>query len=261
MKEAILSIDLGTMGVKVAVVNFEGVIEDFAYREYPIITEEEGQAEQDPTLWWNGIVNCAKELTDKHGELRKRVKAISLCGQMHTHVYLGSNFKPLGNAITWLDQRSSSIISKWNLEGITKELFEATWIAPTTTYTVPQICWTRENRKKIYEKTYKILIAKDYIKYLLTKKLVTDPSDASGTAVFDIRTNDWSEEAFKLVDIKTKLFPEIQPSTSVMGYLTKEAANILNIEQGIPVINGGSDHSVAEIGSGLLKEGRISCIL
>ncbi|MEA2066297.1 MAG: xylulokinase [Thermotogota bacterium] len=261
MKDAVLSIDLGTTAVKVALVNFEGTIESVANYEYPLITEEKSQAEQDPDLWWNGIVQCAKELSNKFVELHKRVTAISLCGQMHTHVYLDSKMKPLGNAITWLDQRSSSVIKEWEQRGITEKLFEETWIAPTTTYTAPQVCWTKKFRSDLFSKTQHILLAKDYIKYLLTNNMITDPSDASGVALFDIKKNKWSEEAFKMTDIPKNLFPEVQSSTSVMGYLTREKANILKLKTGIPVINGGSDHSVAEIGSGLLREGRISCIL
>ncbi|MGY4687959.1 xylulokinase [Petrotoga sp. DB-2] len=261
MKEAVLSIDLGTMGVKVSVVNFEGNIENQAYRSYPIINMEPNQAEQDPNLWVKSINECSIELSDKIPNLNNRIQAISLCGQMHTHVYLDSGGNLLGNAITWLDQRSSTIIKKWESEGINDKLFKYTWINPTATYTVPQLCWVRKNKKEMFKKTRHILLAKDYIKYLLTKKMVTDPSDASGTGVFDIIKNRWSSEAFELVDLPMNLFPCVQPSTAIIGNLTKEASSLFNLPPGVPVINGGSDHSVSEIGAGLFKEGRVSCIL
>jgi len=261
MGETILSIDLGTMGVKIALVNLDGIVEAVAYREYPIISEVPGQAEQNPTLWWNGLIDGMKKLKETYPELSKRVVAISLCGQMHTHVYLNRKGEPLGNALTWLDQRSATIIEDWKLKGITDKLFEATWNAPTTTYTAPQVCWVRKNKKELFEKTRHILIAKDYIKYLLTKNMVTDPSDASGTALFDIRTNNWSNKAFELIGLSKDLFPEVLPSTTIIGTLTKEASKLMGLSAGIPVVNGGSDHSVAEIGSGMLKEGTVSCII
>lgn len=249
------------MGVKVSVVNFEGNIENQAYRSYPIINIEPNQAEQDPNLWVKSINECSIELSDKIPYLNNRIQAISLCGQMHTHVYLDSGGNLLGNAITWLDQRSSTIIKKWESEGINDKLFEYTWINPTATYTVPQLCWVRKNKKEMFKKTRHILLAKDYIKYLLTKKMVTDPSDASGTGVFDIIKNRWSSEAFELVDLPMNLFPCVQPSTAIIGNLTKEASSLFNLPLGVPVINGGSDHSVSEIGAGSFKEGRVSCIL
>jgi xylulokinase len=105
MKEGILSIDLGTMGVKVTLVTMSGEIQRSAYAEYPIISELPGQAEQDPALWWKGIIDCIKELKSHDACLPKLVNAISICGQMHTHVYLDSEDNPIGPSITWLDQR------------------------------------------------------------------------------------------------------------------------------------------------------------
>ena len=105
------------------------------------------------------------------------------------------------------------------------------------------------------------MIAKDYIKFLLTGNKVTDPSDASGTAVFDIRTNQWSREALELIDLDGDLLPEVIPSARIIGHVTEKAARETGLIQGTPVVNGGSDHSVAELGSGLLGEGEVSCIV
>lgn len=113
MKDLIISIDLGTTSVKIALVNISGEIEAVTSREYPIILLENGGVEQVPLQWWKGILECFKELWDKKGHLRDRVLALSICGQMHTHVYLDKKDAVLGNAITWMDQRSSTIVSRW----------------------------------------------------------------------------------------------------------------------------------------------------
>jgi xylulokinase len=261
MKEGILSIDLGTMGVKVTLVSMNGEIQRSAYAEYPIISEQPGQAEQDPALWWKGIIDCIKELESHDVRLPKLVNAISICGQMHTHVYLDSEDNPIGPSITWLDQRSSEIIEEWNRDGRADRLFELTWNFPTTTYAAPQICWVKRHRPQVFAKTKSIMIAKDYIKYLLTGNKITDPSDASGTAVFDIRTNKWSPEALDLIGLDGHLLSDVMPSARIMGHITDRAGKETGLLEGTPVVNGGSDHSVAELGSGLLGEGEVSCIV
>lgn len=261
MRQGVLSIDLGTMGVKLSLVSLEGEIQKSAYTEYPIISESAGQAEQDSALWWEGIIDCVKKLTDSDNNLPHLIKAISICGQMHTHVYLDSEDKPIGPSITWLDQRSSEIIEEWQSDGRAARLFDLTWNFPTTTYAAPQICWVKKHRPGVFSRTKSILIAKDYIKFLLTGNKVTDPSDASGTAVFDIRTNQWSREALELIDLDGDLLPEVIPSARIIGHVTEKAARETGLIQGTPVVNGGSDHSVAELGSGLLGEGEVSCIV
>jgi xylulokinase len=180
---------------------------------------------------------------------------------MHTHVYLDSEDRPIGPSVTWLDQRSSEIIEEWQRDGSAAKLFDLTWIFPTTTYAAPQICWVKKHRPDVFSRTKSIMIAKDYIKFLLTGNKVTDPSDASGTAVFDIRTNQWSREALELIDLDGGLLPEVIPSARIIGHVTEKAARETGLIQGTPVVNGGSDHSVAELGSGLLGEGEVSCIV
>ena len=257
MKGKIISIDLGTMGVKVSLVNFDGTVEKSYHHEYPVITEKENHVEQDPRQWWTGIVKGIRKISEEENE----IDAISMCGQMHTHVYLDRDGEVLGRAITWLDQRSREIIDDWEKGGLIDDIFEKTWVRLTTTYTLPQVFWMKKNQPDIFSKTSHILLAKDYVKYLLTGKMVTDPSDASGIGGFDIRRKEWVSDVFETLGISPDLFPRVEPSTKIVAHLSNESAKILKIKSGIPVVNGGSDHSISEIGAGMFKEKTATCIL
>ncbi len=259
-KRVVLSIDIGTTGVKVSFVDLNGYVECSAYREYPILSESSTTAEEEPSAWWNGIVGGVKEIRERCGS-NYSVEAISLCGQMHTHVYLDKDDKPLRRAITWLDQRSASVISEWEEKGIRESIFDITWVLPTPTYTLPQVCWVKENEPEVFEKTKSILVAKDYIKFLLTGEKLTDPSDASGIGAFDIRLSKWNEDVFRMVGVSKGLFPEVAPSTSVIGKVKPSVAEELGLPDGVPVVNGGADHSVAEIGAGMLHRGDVVSVL
>jgi xylulokinase len=63
------------------------------------------------------------------------------------------------------------------------------------------------------------------------------------------------------LNIEKDLFPEVAPSTYIIGKVTKQASVETGLIEGIPVVNGGSDHSVAEIGSGLFESGSVSVIV
>jgi xylulokinase len=256
-----LSIDLGTMGIKTCLTNGNGkIISKYSY-EYEIISKETGQAEQNSEEWWKGFILSVKHLHETSKEKFEQIKAISICGQMHTHVYLDKDNKPLSNAITWLDQRGASIIEEWKENSIYDQLFDLTYNFPTTSYTAQNVLRIKREYPEIYKNTKKILIAKDYIKYLLSGEMVTDPSDASGTLLYDVEKLEWSDEAFKLLEIDKNLFPDVMDSTEIMGRVTAEAAKITGIKEGTPIINGGSDHSVAELGSGLFEGGSASVIV
>ena len=58
--------------------------------------------------------------------------------------------------------------------------------------------WLRDNVPQVYEKTYKMLNAKDYILFKLTGKFVTEHSDGASTCLMDLRTLQWSDELLEL---------------------------------------------------------------
>jgi len=256
-----LSIDLGTMGIKTCLIDEEGSLIACQSYEYAIQSKKQGEAVQDANEWWKGLQKGLLEIKGQFAKEFELIAAISICGQMHTHVYLDDHNEVLCDAITWLDQRGDIIIQEWKDNGIYERLFELTANFPTTTYTAPNVIRIRRENPDMYKKVKKILLAKDYIKFKLTGQMMTEPSDASGTLLYDVENLKWSDEAFQLLSIEKALFPEVAPSTHTMGRVTKQASTETGLKEGIPVVNGGSDHSVAEIGSGLFESGSVSVIV
>ena len=56
----------------------------------------------------------------------------------------------------------------------------------SASYSAAKLLWVRDNEPEVYEKTGKMLNAKDYIVFRLTGEFATDYSDASGTNLLDI---------------------------------------------------------------------------
>ena len=56
--DIILSIDLGTTGLKVGLVETMGTVIASESSEYPILSPQTGYAEQDPDAWWQSVVDC-----------------------------------------------------------------------------------------------------------------------------------------------------------------------------------------------------------
>lgn len=77
----------------------------------------------------------------------------------------------------------------------------------------------------------------------LTGELLTDPTQAAYTGLYDSRgATGWlDDEWLKQVWVKRAQLPEIVPSDSVAGKLTKQAASDTGLKKGIPVITGGAD--------------------
>jgi xylulokinase len=257
-----LVIDLGTTGMKISLINESGYAIATGYRSYPILAPQSGFAEQGPQEWWNSFLSICQQLNSQHEEKMKDIIAIGICGQMHTHVLLDKNLHVLRPAITWMDQRSHKIIQK-----ITKEpedaqfIFKKTNNFATTTYTAPQLAWVQENEPHIWSKVEHVLVAKDYLKFLITGKMMTDYSEASGTLLFDVGNCHWSDEMLNYFDIPSSFFPEVNPSDIIMGEVSKEVSELTGIPAGIPVANGSSDNSAAALGAGMVRDGQGTVII
>lgn len=255
-----LVIDLGTTGMKISMMNESGLAVATGYRSYQILSPKSGFAEQEPGKWWESFLTICQELRDQFEEKMKNIKAIGICGQMHTHVLLDNSFRVLRPAITWMDQRSNEIIQKINRKDA-QLIFKMTKNFATTTYTAPQLEWVRENEPQLWAQVKHVLVAKDYLKFLMTGKMMTDYSEASGTLLFDVGNCRWSEEMFQFFNIPPSFFPVANPSDIIMGKISKEVSELTGIPEETPVANGSSDNSAAALGAGMVKSGQGTVII
>ncbi len=260
--EIYLAIDVGTTGLKVALLEDSGKILISEYTEYPILSPQPGYAEQDPEVWWTGLVKGCQNLRKKFPQEFSQIIGIGICGQMHTQVYLDKESCILRPAITWMDQRSSHIVDKINNDLDSKQLvFQETKNFATTTYTALQVKWVKDNQPEVWSQVSHILVAKDFLKYKLTGEMVTDFSEASGTLLFDIEKRVWSDSIFKFFGIPRSFFPEALPSDEIIGTVSEEAARLTGIKAGTPVNNGSTDCSAAPLGAGMVKSGQVTLII
>jgi xylulokinase len=255
-----LSLDIGTTGTKVALVSAAGGTVGQAYSEYAIDSPAPGFAEQNPGAWWDSVLSGCRSLKHSHPAAMKAIRAVGICGQMHTHIYLDAAGKPLRPAITWMDQRALSVIRDLGPDAASI-IMEETSNSATPTYTAPQMAWVRKNDPETWKAAKHILIAKDYIKYRLTGNMLTDYSEASGTLLFDVRKREWSQKMFDLFSIPRSMLPDAAPSAAVMGEVTHEVSSLTGIPASTPVANGCADNSAAALGAGMTGKGQVTLII
>jgi len=260
--QTILSIDLGTTGLKVALVDLEGRLLAAGGGEYPILSPRPGWAEQDPELWWQALLQGCARLREAAPEAFAAVAGVGICGQMHTQVCLDAKGRILRPAICWMDQRSSAQVSAINRDPKSKALvFRETQNLATTTYTAPQLKWIQDNEPELWAKVQHVLVAKDFLKYRLTGAMAIDFAEASGTLLFDVARRKWSEAMFGLFDVPRRSLPEAAPSDQIIGQVSPEASRLTGLRAGTPVVNGSSDNSAAALGAGMVGSGQVTLII
>jgi xylulokinase len=252
----LLAHDLGTTGNKATLFDVdEGVVRASITESYSTFYSQPGWAEQDPADWQRAVWQGTRRLLSQAAIDPAAIAAVSFSGHMQGALLVNRQGTPLGRAIIWADQRSTTqaefMVSVCGREVI----YRLTGQRISPTYTAPKVLWLKEHSPAIYEQAYKVLQPKDYAAFLLSGVFATDYSDASSTLVFDLVNRKWSPEVMKALGLKSTLFPEAHPSTDVIGRVTPEAAAASGLVSGTPVVLGGGDGACATVGAGSVREG------
>jgi xylulokinase len=248
----IIAHDLGTSADKASLHDLDGRLVATASHPYPVDFGPGGRAEQDPEHWWRAVVTTTAELLMRGGARPGDIDAIGLSEQMMGAVFLDHDLAPVRPALIWADQRSAPQAARLAARIGRQEAYRRTGHQLNAGYTLPKVLWLRDNEPAAWERTAHVCLAKDALVHRMTGRLVTDPSDASGTDAFDQATGTWWPEIFEAAGLDPGLFPEVVPSTTVAGGLRQAAATELGLLVGTPVVVGGGDGPMASVGVGSL---------
>jgi len=254
MKKYLIGMDIGTSGTKSVLFDTDGNIVASALAEYPMYQPENGYAEQDPEDWWEAACKTLREICPKADE--GKIVGIGLSGQMHSLVLLDKDNKVIRPAILWCDQRTAAECAEIE-ETVGKErLVEITANPALPGFTASKIMWVKKHERENFTRCAHILLAKDYIRFKLTGEYASEVSDASGMQLLDVKKRCWSEEICEKLGIDMKLLATVYESPEITGSVTKEAALLTGLDEGIVVAGGAGDNAAAAIGTGVYKEGR-----
>lgn len=254
----LIGIDIGTSGTKTVLFDIEGNTVTSSTREYPMYQPQNGWAEQDPEDWWRAASDTIGEVILKSGINPRDIKGIGLSGQMHGLVMLDSEGKVLRPSIIWCDQRTAEECREITERVGRERLVEITANPALTGFTASKILWVRNHELEVYEKCRKILLPKDYIRYMLTGEFAAEVSDASGMQLMDIHLRTWSDEMLRKLEIDRSLLAPVYESTIITGKVCKMAAKATGLMEGTPVVGGAGDQAAGAVGNGIVKEGIVS---
>ncbi len=254
----LLGIDIGTSGVKTLLIDQDGRIAGRVMREYPLYTPRPLWAEQEPDDWWNGSVEAVRQLLQQTGVQGDEIAGIGLSGQMHGSVFLDGEGRVLRRALLWCDQRTGD-----QCDWITRQVGEATVVEETlnpvlTGFTAGKIVWLRDNEPDAWSLVAHVLLPKDFIRYRLTGALAAEVSDASGTALFNVRKRTWSDAMLDGAGIPRIWMPPVAESVEVTAHVSPDAARLTGLRAGTPVVGGGGDQAAGAVGNGIVEPGAVS---
>ncbi|MDR1867547.1 MAG: xylulokinase [Treponema sp.] len=257
----VAGIDLGTQSCKVILYDYENK-KLVAWSQVPIdmIADNEGTREQKAEWYQTAISQCFAELAP---ELKKTIRALGVSGHQHSLVPLDAENKAVYNVKLWCDTSTATeCLLLTAAAGGEQNLIVESGLPMRPGYTAPKVLWLKNNKPEAFEKLAHILLPHDYINFLLTGKYTAEAGDASGTALFNIRTRKWSEQVCTLIDRKVlECLPQIIAPGSPAGEVSDIAAQAYGIPKGAIVATGSGDNMISAIGTGTVTDGFLTMSL
>ncbi|HEY2805780.1 MAG TPA: xylulokinase [Gemmatimonadales bacterium] len=249
-----LGLDVGTSGVKAVLVRQNGDVVADATAPLAISTPRPGWAEQNPEDWWQACLTAIREALGRAEGAR--VVGVGISGQMHSSVFLDRGNEVVRPALLWCDGRTTAECREITRRAGGEERLRE-WVSNPALegFTLPKVLWLRNNEPTSFARVAKVILAKDFVRLRLTGALATEPSDASGTLMFDPAAGRWSTQMLGAVGLQPTLLADVGGSAEILGRVTAAAAAASGLAAGTPVVGGGSDNACGAAGVGVIEPG------
>ena len=113
MSEAtILAVDLGTSGMKVALITVSGKVIGWESEPVRLIITPDGGAEQSPDEWWQAFLSAGGRLMKQNQATASNVIAVCASTQGEGTVAVDKDGNALSNAILWMDMRGEPYLRR-----------------------------------------------------------------------------------------------------------------------------------------------------
>ena len=270
-QKCILAVDLGTSGVKVALITIDGRVLGWESEPISLIVTSDGGTEQDPQQWWQAFLDASQRLIKKNKGYAKNIAAVCCSTQGEGTIPVDKDGRALMNCVLWMDMRGADNLHRQlkgalNIDGASLSrvlrFIKRTGGMPSMTGKDPagHMLFIRDERPAIYEKTYKFLNVLDYMNLRLTGRYVATYDSILTSWVTDNRDLDhiaYDENLIRMLGLDREKFPDIVPCSSMIGTLLPDVAEKLGLDAGVKVVAGSIDNTAAAIGAGTVQDNAV----
>lgn len=249
-------IDLGSTNIKVAIYDSDFKLLDRRSRPVSYIREN-GFVEFDAHAYFQELLALLREMVIANNI--STIRELSLTGQAESLVVLGNAGQPLMNAISWMDERSTTECEEL-AQRFTPEMCEAVTgqMSVLPTWPATKILWLKHNRPEVYDRAARFMLLKDYIVYCLTGIELADMSIATFSFYFDIYNKCYWQDMLDAIGVSKAQLPPLREPCTVAGTLLAEVAKQSGLSTDTKVNIGTLDHFAGMIGTGNIRPGGIT---
>lgn len=258
MKSYYLGIDIGSTAVKAMLIDGETLTTAFRAGVGYSTKRVGGYVTQAPSDWSDAAASAVRSVIAEADNAGRsgNILGISLSAQGGSIFATDENYKPISDAVSWMDARAAEeareLQSRFG-EGV---YLSSGWrLSPLDD--ASKLLWLKKHDSALFRRAAHYLTTADYYTGHLCGRYVYDPASAAITRLYDFMRGECSRELLEYLDIDAKKISPVMPSGTLAGTLTKDAADELGLDPGIPVYVGAHDQYCAAVGSGIRRPGQL----
>lgn len=220
----IIGLDGGTQSTKVAIYDLKGnLICMERQRLKPLYTPKPGVAEHPDDDVWDSIVSACNRIMKKFKGNPQDIIGLGLCSIRTCCLHLKEDGTLSYPALNWMDKRAY------------------------------------EPRLKLSDETKYVCATNGYVTHRFTGNFYDSASLYVNYWPIDMDTWQWSEdpEVLEQFGIKREMLLDLKMPGELLGHVTKEAAELTGVPEGLPVIATANDKAVEGLGSGIAFENEL----
>ena len=253
MKSLLLTIDAGSSSCKAEVFTQSGESISSGTCHYRMSSPEPGRSELDSQLLRSTITAATQQALQ--GVDPGQLAGIGVSAQLGLAA-VGRDGKLLAPILTWADRHATEQAQRIEETLGTPCVYNVCGRRVSPEWPLAKILDYQRHEPEQHARTHKYISLKDYIVLELTGEIVTDPTHASYSLLYNVRSRAWEKEFLETFDLDAEKLPDVRPAHAVAGETSGEFAAQLGLPDHIPVIVGGPDGTVGSLGAGLIAENK-----
>jgi glycerol kinase len=253
----ILALDQGTTSSRAILFDHDGRPAAIAQHEFEQIYPQPGWVEHNPAEIWSSQLDAAQKVLSENHIKADQITAIGITNQRETTIIWDRETgEPIYNAIVWQCRRTADECEKLKTDGLAQMFQDRTGLVLDAYFSGTKVKWLLDNVPGARGLAEKGKLAFGTVDSWLIWKLTggrvhaTDPSNASRTLLYNIKTNDWDDELLKVLSVPRELLPHVTPSSAIIGETDPDLFG-----RAIPIAGNAGDQQAALFGQVCTQQG------
>lgn len=253
----ILALDQGTTSSRAVVFDHAGQPVAMAQREFTQYFPRPGWVEHDAQDIWHSQLAVMQEVMAQAGIKAQQLRAIGLTNQRETTVLWDRQTGlPVAPAIVWQDRRTATRCAVLRAQGHAARIARKTGLVLDAYFSGTKLAWLLDHVPGIRARAERGELAFGTIDSWMVWQLTggrvhaTDPSNASRTLLFNLKTGTWDPDMLALLNIPASVLPQVMPSC---GIVAETDASLLG--RCVPIAGWAGDQQAALFGQACFAPG------